>query len=641
MGRYSAFISYSHADTKVAEWLHHALETYRMPKQLIGTETPGGPIARRLKPVFRDRDELPVSTDLGAELRAALSEADFQIVICSERAAKSRWVNEEILSYKRMHGEKRTFALIVGGEPYSPDRECFPEALRFLLGPDGQVSDQPAEPIAADIRPGKDGRRLALLKLIAGITGARLDALVRRDQARRVRRLIWLSTGSSAVALVTMLLAIYANSKRIEANQQRAEAVRQRNVAEEQRQTAEASLDFLIGTFEIANPATENPRTISAITLLNRVSDRVKTELKSQPQVSARLLRATGDIYLNLGLPNEAERDLQSALEREQGSGVSRAVTYMGLARAALDANEAKSAEAYLANAAKAFDQRAADNQPLAAQLWALRGRLARMNLDWDAAETALNRSLSIYERLPGDFRLQTARILIDRGQVQIRKERHEPAQKDMLRAEELYLAVYGRDHVLTAKATQNRALAAFEAGNLEEATALIGEAVETYTRVNEKDHPNIATASILQGRIEYARNNLPQATEAFARAAGIFERTYGLTSARTGDANYYLAQVYSDRNLLTQALKTINLTKRAYDASYGPDDFDQAGALAIRAQIERKAGRIAEARRDCAAGVETLRRIDADASEVADADKRCTALLAQPPKVSLIFREG
>ena len=73
-------------------------------------------------------------------------------------------MNEEIIEFKRLGGEDRIFSLIVGGEPYAsshPDQdleECFPEALRFKLGPDGKLSDEPAEPIAADARPGKDGR---------------------------------------------------------------------------------------------------------------------------------------------------------------------------------------------------------------------------------------------------------------------------------------------------------------------------------------------------------------------------------------------------------------------------------------------------------------------------------------------------
>jgi hypothetical protein len=61
--RFAAFISYSHADAAAARWLHHRLETFRMPRALVGTETPFGPVARRLPPSFRDRDELPASGD--------------------------------------------------------------------------------------------------------------------------------------------------------------------------------------------------------------------------------------------------------------------------------------------------------------------------------------------------------------------------------------------------------------------------------------------------------------------------------------------------------------------------------------------------------------------------------------------------
>lgn len=75
--RYGAFISYSHADQGVARWLHRALETYALPRGLVGRETPFGPAPRRLPPVFRDRDELPASGDLGQELRLALAAARF------------------------------------------------------------------------------------------------------------------------------------------------------------------------------------------------------------------------------------------------------------------------------------------------------------------------------------------------------------------------------------------------------------------------------------------------------------------------------------------------------------------------------------------------------------------------------------
>ncbi|MBD0325477.1 MAG: toll/interleukin-1 receptor domain-containing protein, partial [Pyrinomonadaceae bacterium] len=75
--KYWAFISYSHADEEWAEWLHKSLETYRIPKKLVGREIPVGTVPRRLFPVFRDRDELPGASDLGGNIKQALSQSRY------------------------------------------------------------------------------------------------------------------------------------------------------------------------------------------------------------------------------------------------------------------------------------------------------------------------------------------------------------------------------------------------------------------------------------------------------------------------------------------------------------------------------------------------------------------------------------
>ena len=71
--KYWAFISYSHQDRAWAEWLHKAVETYRVPRRLVGRPSRNGPTPSRLFPVFRDRDELPGSADLGRNIDEACS----------------------------------------------------------------------------------------------------------------------------------------------------------------------------------------------------------------------------------------------------------------------------------------------------------------------------------------------------------------------------------------------------------------------------------------------------------------------------------------------------------------------------------------------------------------------------------------
>ena len=85
--KYWAFISYSHRDRAWGDWLHKTLETYRVPARLVGRASRDGEVPARLFPVFRDRDELPSSANLGDVLNESLRQSRYQIVICSPRSA--------------------------------------------------------------------------------------------------------------------------------------------------------------------------------------------------------------------------------------------------------------------------------------------------------------------------------------------------------------------------------------------------------------------------------------------------------------------------------------------------------------------------------------------------------------------------
>ncbi|MDQ2919505.1 MAG: toll/interleukin-1 receptor domain-containing protein, partial [Verrucomicrobiota bacterium] len=133
--KYWAFISYSHTDQRWAEWLHRSLETYRIPRSLVGKETALGKVPARVYPIFRDRDELRASADLGSNIKEGLAESRSLIVICSPTAVSRPWVSEEIKDFKRLGRENSILALIVDGEPNTNGpNECFPAALRFRLG---------------------------------------------------------------------------------------------------------------------------------------------------------------------------------------------------------------------------------------------------------------------------------------------------------------------------------------------------------------------------------------------------------------------------------------------------------------------------------------------------------------------------
>lgn len=106
--KYWAFISYSHHDEPWAKWLHKSLETYSLPSSLVGRNTSKhGELPKRVFPVFRDRDELPGAADLGGKIKSALRQSRNLIVICSTKSSTSKWVDEEIKTYKSLISESR------------------------------------------------------------------------------------------------------------------------------------------------------------------------------------------------------------------------------------------------------------------------------------------------------------------------------------------------------------------------------------------------------------------------------------------------------------------------------------------------------------------------------------------------------
>lgn len=278
--KYRAFISYSHQDAAAADWVHKAVERYRVPRALVGRTTAMGVVPARLSPLFRDREELAASTDLSAVITAALEGASHLVVICSPRSARSKWVNEEIAAFKRLGREDRIFAIIVDGEPNSgdPERECFPEALRFRLGPDGRLGATPTEPVAADARDTGDGRDNAKLKLIAGLIGVGLDDLKRRELQAQRRRTAFAYGLTAVFALLALAAVWFAFS-----------AEKQRSLADEQRLRAETGEKEAVSQRDRANAAVDAARR-TAGTMVTQFTEELRTAPGAQVAVTADIL---------------------------------------------------------------------------------------------------------------------------------------------------------------------------------------------------------------------------------------------------------------------------------------------------------------------------------------------------------------
>lgn len=200
---YEAFISYRHLplDIFVAENLHKLLEHYTIPKKARW----GG--RKHIRHIFRDRDELPISSDLSASITEALHKADHLIIICTPHTMESAWVQKEIETFLQTHTRDDIILVLAEGEP----EESFPEIVLKAPDPEhpGHMID--IEPLAADVRGTSRKEVLKKMKeeklrIMASLLNAPYDTLVQRERDFRMKRIV--SVGS-VIGMCLLSFGIY------------------------------------------------------------------------------------------------------------------------------------------------------------------------------------------------------------------------------------------------------------------------------------------------------------------------------------------------------------------------------------------------------------------------------------------------
>lgn len=224
-GQYDAFISYRHTqpDSFVAQTLHKCLESFKLPRSVVRQKRKAneeGRIRTRIRRVFRDREELPLVSNLADPITEALSQSEYLIVICSPRLNESIWCRKEIETFIRMHDREHVLAVLAEGEP----EVSFPEELLFREEeehkPDGSVIYHkiPVEPLAADVR-GRTRREMRrkikseLLRLAAPMFDCGYDDLRQRHREQRMRRVILTSMSVSVLCLLIGVVSTAAALK--------------------------------------------------------------------------------------------------------------------------------------------------------------------------------------------------------------------------------------------------------------------------------------------------------------------------------------------------------------------------------------------------------------------------------------------
>jgi Tfp pilus assembly protein PilF len=520
--QYKAFISYNHADARWAQWLHRALERYRVPARLLAEHRLAG---NRLHPIFRDRDELSTSSSLSESIRAALAASQNLIVVCSPSAAASRWVNEEIKAFKALGRGERIFCLIVGGA----DGTMFPPAL----------ADD--EPLGADLRPHADGRHDAKLKIIAALLDIPFGDLKDREQRRRARVFAIAAAASIALAGVMTALAISA----VLAGR---EAERSRALAAQSLEDAESVAAFLSTMLADIDPeamgktivtdlaargagaalppevnGTDTARRVLDEHLLEKATRAVQTQFVAQPRINARLDASIGASYHAIGLyPKAVERyaHARDLYRAEFGAADPQTLDAGGrLAMAhffggALD-KAAAEYEAVLQTS------REAHGRDSVQALSAMNG-LAMTYVDLERlpeARALLEQAAPATAKARGPEHPDTLDVNNNLGWTLYASGDHAAAEKILAPTLEAQRRVHGPQAPQTLSTLNNLALTYRALGRLGDAEAAHREEWAISRRVMGDDHPEVLISMLNLGRVLYSARKLDEARALLADA--------------------------------------------------------------------------------------------------------------------------
>lgn len=202
---YNAFISYRHHpdDIRVASEIHRSLERFHVP---LSIRKRTGKIER----LFRDKEELPITSNLTDDIDEALKNSDYLIVICSVHTKESAWVLREIELFLQTHPRNKVLTVLASGEPY----DVIPEILLYEDVTDpvtGETVRKNVEPLSCDWRmKHRKALQEELPRLAAVLLGCSYDELRQRQRQYRARRNM--SIVSTALAASLCLTAYFLHT---------------------------------------------------------------------------------------------------------------------------------------------------------------------------------------------------------------------------------------------------------------------------------------------------------------------------------------------------------------------------------------------------------------------------------------------
>lgn len=350
------------------------------------------------------------------------------------------------------------------------------------------------------------------------------------------------------VATVLFLLVGFSIAMAIE---------RTRALAAERRAEAEAEAagrvsEFLTNLFQVSDPSEARGKAITAGEILDQGARKLDWELKTQPQLRARLMDVVGRVYMSLGVYERADDVLKRALEIRRET----------LGEEHLDVAASLNSRAELL--AKKGDYRTAER--LHGEALALRRRLrgeeslevaeslhnlaplVRERGDHAAAEALLREALGIRRKLLGEDDPLVAQSLSNLGTVFYFKREFGSAEPMFREALGINRKRFGDEHPEVATNLNNLGMLLKDKGEYEEAESLLREALALRRKLFGNEHAEVSQSLNNLGILHTTKGDPDSAEPLFREALELRRRLLGNDHPSVGNTANNLAGVLADK---------------------------------------------------------------------------------------------
>ena len=351
---------------------------------------------------------------------------------------------------------------------------------------------------------------------------------------------------------------------------------------------------FLVGLFEEIDPESGDAGALRARDLLDLGAARVDSELSGDPALQGVLNAILGRLLLSTGDPQHALERLERARANDALSTPEQARLAIDYARALIASQRFEQAEGVLTEG-----ERDAHSNPVAlAQVLTTRADLQAELGRYDAAATAAEQALTLWQQAPGERQAERAQTLLTLAKIDNLRDHNEAAQAHASRALMLLRERHGDVHLDVARALERIANLQRRRGETAAAKDTLAEAMAMAEKLVGRDHLMTLAMRRLYADLLDESGELDQAEVLLNEVIADTQKRYGRYHLLRATALNSLTAIAFRRQDLAAAELAMREIIEVYRGVYGSRHNEVATVLNNLSNVVREQGRLAEARR-------------------------------------------